>query len=190
MERGLDSSQLRVNVSGIMRRPFARSRLRAGLLLCRGERGMVEDAAGSPVLLDLELESAPDGVRVRGSITGLLPATCTRCAAPFQWRLELDVDEFFCRSTLPLLTPQGPRESEIPAEDVYLLDGDTIDLNDMVNDLILLSLPIRMLCRKDCRGICPRCGADLNQGDCDCRSDEVDPRLEVLRRWLDREGEQ
>ncbi len=189
MDRVLDSAQLRVNVSGIMRRPYARSRMRAELRLRLGQRGTEEDAGGSPVLLELEFESAPDGVRVRGAITGSLPAACTRCAVPIQWPLDLRVDEFFCRPDIPLITPRGPRHSEIPAEDAYLLEGDTVDLNEMVNDLILLSLPMRMLCREDCRGLCPVCGADLNQGSCGCRRDRMDPRLEILRRWLDREGE-
>jgi uncharacterized protein len=187
MEEALDSPELKVDVSGIMRRPFARSRLRADLRLQVGPSGLRESPLGSAVRLDLELQSAPDGVRVRGSISGLLPMSCTRCAAPFDWPLEVAIDEFFCRAALPLAAPGGePAQGPLP-EECYLLEGDHLDLNPMVNDQLLLSLPMRILCRENCRGLCSRCGADLNEEDCGCLDEETDPRLEKLRRWLDRE---
>lgn len=186
----LDSKELKIDVGRLMRDTYARERLRARLLLSMGEEGLHESPAGSPADLDLVLESSPDGIRVTGTIAGTLPLECTRCTAPVDFPFEAEVDEFFTRATLPLLSPEGREEVEVPREESYRLEGDELELNEMVNDQIILSLPIRRLCREDCRGVCPSCGADLNREECGCGETPDDPRLEKLRQWLDREGEE
>lgn len=184
----LDSEELKINVVNLVRNPFTRERVRLRLLLELGESGLDESATGRPFDVDLWLESSPDGIRVKGDIMGTLPLQCTRCTEPVDLSLCAQVDEFFCRSTLPLLSPDGREEAEVPPEESYRLEGEEMDLNAMVNDQVLLSLPIKRLCREDCRGMCPQCGLNLNLGDCDCREEQVDPRLEKLKLWLDREG--
>lgn len=62
-------------------------------------------------------------------------------------------------------------------------EGDAIDLTPLVRDTILAAQPIQNLCRLDCRGLCPRCGKDLNEGVCGCGREAVDLRLEALRDW-------
>ena len=184
----LDSEELKINVVNLVRNPFTRERVQARLLLELGETGLDESPAGRPFDVDLRLESSPDGIRVTGDISGIFQLECTRCTEPVDFPLFAQVDEFFCRPTLPLLTPDGREEAEVPREESYRLEGEEMDLNSMVNDQVLLSLPIKRLCREDCRGICPLCGLDLNLGGCDCRDEQVDPRLEKLKLWLDREG--
>ncbi len=186
----LDSKELKIGVGRLLRDTYARERLRVRLLLAMGEEGLRESPAGSPADLDLLLESSPGGIRVTGTIAGTLPLECTRCAAPVDFPFSAEVDEFFTRTTLPLLSPEGREEAEVPREESYRLEGEELELNEMVNDQVILSLPIRRLCRPDCRGVCPSCGADLNRGECGCREERTDPRLEKLRQWLDREGEE
>jgi uncharacterized protein len=77
---------------------------------------------------------------------------------------------------------------EVPEDDEYLIEEGTIDLNVLVNDAVILNLPIKHLCSPECRGLCPYCGANLNRGDCGCRVEEIDPRLEVLRKLLEEEA--
>lgn len=60
----------------------------------------------------------------------------------------------------------------------------TLDVDQLIRSDIILNLPIKFLCKEDCKGICPKCGKDLNTGDCNCSNEEIDPRLEVLKSLL------
>jgi uncharacterized protein len=62
-----------------------------------------------------------------------------------------------------------------------VFDGEAIDVDEIVKEQILLAVPTRMLCREDCKGICPECGADKNTGECNCVTDEIDPRWAALK---------
>ncbi len=66
-----------------------------------------------------------------------------------------------------------------------LIDNYQLPLDELVQEDLLLSQPLKVLCKEDCRGLCPQCGKDLNQGTCGCRQDTVDPRLAVLKQLLD-----
>ena len=65
-------------------------------------------------------------------------------------------------------------------DDYIVVDGDQLDLDELVLSDILLSLPTKILCHEDCKGLCPVCGKDLNIGSCECKKKQVDPRLEKL----------
>jgi uncharacterized protein len=62
-----------------------------------------------------------------------------------------------------------------------VFDGEAIDVDEIVKEQILLAVPTRMLCRDECKGICPQCGIDKNTGDCQCVTDETDPRWAALK---------
>ena len=64
-----------------------------------------------------------------------------------------------------------------------------MELDEPVGELLFLELPSRDLCSEDCRGFCPKCGKDLNEGNCDCDTKEIDPRLAVLKKFLTNETE-
>jgi len=64
---------------------------------------------------------------------------------------------------------------------VAVFDGKGIDVDEVVKEQILLAVPTRMLCREDCKGICPECGKDLNTGECQCVKDDIDPRWAALK---------
>ena len=67
----------------------------------------------------------------------------------------------------------------------FLLEGETLDIADLLETVFILNMDTKSLCRDDCKGLCPRCGKDLNEGPCQCRS-EIDPRLAVLEQLLDK----
>ena len=67
----------------------------------------------------------------------------------------------------------------------FELDGDQADLDDILTTAVVLNMDSKLLCSEDCKGLCPRCGADLNLGPCECKP-EVDPRLAVLQQFLNK----
>lgn len=70
-------------------------------------------------------------------------------------------------------------------DDTVPVADSAIELDGPAGELLFLGLPTRDLCREDCRGLCPKCGKNLNEGDCDCDRKEIDPRLAVLKKFLD-----
>jgi uncharacterized protein len=64
---------------------------------------------------------------------------------------------------------------------VAVFDGEGLDVDEIVKEQILLAVPTRMLCREDCKGICPECGIDRNTGECSCVADNIDPRWAALK---------
>ena len=115
-----------------------------------------------PLLVDLKAREVGDGVLVRGTLRTAVRLTCRRCLEPVEQEVDSHVDLLFA----------GPMEGEEEGDDgeVYPLPprGDALDLTDAVREQVLLETPALALCREDCRGLCPSCGADLNQGACEC----------------------
>jgi DUF177 domain-containing protein len=116
---------------------------------------------------DLLLESVVEGVLVSGRLGGVLVESCARCLTPFEQPFELRVQELF-----------APGAAAAEADEYPLVEGQ-VDLEPMIRDAIVLSMPFSPLCRPDCRGLCPICGGNRNLGECPGH-DEVDPRFAVL----------
>ena len=190
MTETLNSRQLKVPVTNLLKRVFSRERFSAYLDIGVGEHGLCERGDRGDLKLDLWLESSPDSIRVKGEITGSVCMECTRCLEEYRQELHVDVDEFYRRPGLGVVSGDGrqlPPEVKIPEEDEYVIQEGTIDLNLLVNDAVLLSLPIKHLCSEDCRGLCQVCGVNLNERECGCVKEGIDPRFEVLRTLLDRD---
>lgn len=113
-------------------------------------------------------------IGVNGKIKLSLSMQCARCLTGVVVPLEIDFSERF-----------APGESDDDSEEVYVYHGDTIELSDMTADSILANIPMRALCREDCKGLCPVCGADRNTTPCKCEENAVDPRMEALKALLD-----
>jgi DUF177 domain-containing protein len=103
---------------------------------------------------------------VSGPLSATVTYRCARCLRSFTENLLLEVTELFARDALD-------DDDEYP-----LVDG-TIDLEPMVRDAVLLSMPFSPLCRRDCLGLCERCGGDRNLGECECPP-QTDPRWAEL----------
>jgi uncharacterized protein len=129
-----------------------------------------EDA---PVTIELVLESLIEGVVAIGTLEGSLSLRCARCLKEFERGFSVGVSELF----VPF-----PHEDS----DEYPLDSEGyLDPDQMVRDLVGLELPFAPVCRPDCRGLCGRCGGDLNVDGCTCTDSEIDPRWEGLDALLD-----
>jgi uncharacterized protein len=126
--------------------------------------------AGAEAEADIRLRSYEGGIAVVGTVRAPWTGVCRRCATPVGGELVIAVKERFAAgATID--------------DELYPIDDDTIDLGPLMRDAIVLELPATPLCRPDCRGLCPHCGADLNEGACDCVA-PPDPRwanLDVLR---------
>lgn len=94
-----------------------------------------------------------DGVIVTGRFEGESPVRCARCLAEFKYKIGFDFAEYYKKQ---------------PEEGMYAYQDETIDLTQMLEDNVVLGLPTKLLCREDCKGLCSRCGADLNKGTCSC----------------------
>ena len=110
---------------------------------------------------------------LEGSLTADMICVCDRCGKEFDRRKSMELRAFISEG-----------ESDDP--EVFSLDGDKLDLDDTVSTLFVLDMDIKCLCSEDCKGLCSRCGADLNLGPCGCRK-ELDPRFAVLEQLLDKD---
>ena len=106
---------------------------------------------GSPVELDLRLESVVEGVLVTGTATVEVRGECVRCLGEISDELEVDIQELFVYPG-----------SEAAEDEASRLQGDLIDLEPLLRDEVVLDLPFQPLCRDDCAGLCVECGANLN----------------------------
>lgn len=120
-------------------------------------------------------------VRVAGTVDTAVETPCDRCLAP----LTVPVNVSF-KADLGLAGEGGDATELQDADmDFSTYEGDAINLDEIVREQILLALPTRRLCAEDCKGLCPTCGANLNETSCDCEKRETDPRwsaLEELKR--------
>ncbi|MBX6378272.1 MAG: DUF177 domain-containing protein [Clostridia bacterium] len=129
-----------------------------------------------PVAVHVHLTALKSGVLARLELRGEGVIPCDRCLRPVIWPFRIEYVEQHCPPGADVDPAEEGAELRTLAE-----EGRAIDLDEGIRENLLLALPSKVLCRGDCRGFCPRCGRDLNVAACDCREDEVDPRLEGLR---------
>ena len=119
---------------------------------------------------DITLRPFIGGIDAVGTVHAPWVGICRRCTVPVGGELHIAVSERF-------------GNAPIAEDDLYPITDDTIDLGPLVRDAIVLELPMAPLCREDCLGLCPQCGADRNEAECSCVAPR-DPRwanLDVLR---------
>jgi uncharacterized protein len=112
-------------------------------------------------------------------ITAKIETECTRCLESVTRTLEIPFRDLFVDASRE--TTQRETELAIDDMDESLVIGGRIDLAEVVREQILLALPEQVLCREDCRGLCPKCGGNRNLIDCSCDRDEIDPRWAALK---------
>jgi len=123
---------------------------------------------------DIELLRTDRGILVRGVLNTTVKCVCSRCLEIFEYPLRLEIaEEFFPRldviTGLPLKVPE--ENSPFTLDEKHILD-----LSEAVRQYALLSLPMKLVCRPDCAGLCPNCGANLNLRSCQCSAPTSDPR--------------
>jgi uncharacterized protein len=138
-----------------------------------------------PLNVVLDLSKNADHIRVTGKIEGSLEVDCHRCLRTFSFPLNEDVDIYLVEED------RAPEEDEkeLDAEELIyeFFDGEVIEIDRLIAEQIFLTLPVKVLCSEDCRGICPRCGANLNEEACQCKAGNGQSpfaKLESFRRQL------
>src|SRR5215213_6979878 len=116
---------------------------------------------------------------VEGTITAELEVECTRCLEKIEKKIEILFEAAF-------VSPENytqAKEAELNAGDldVSVLEGNEIDMTELVREQILLNLPEQVFCREDCKGLCEKCGANRNLINCNCLEEEIDPRWSALK---------
>ena len=120
----------------------------------------------TPVDISVHLESLSTGIHVSGTAHATWAGVCRRCLAPLVERMSVDLDEMYQKGTYD--------------PDAYEIENDQINLLPMVREGLLLAVPLSPLCREDCPGFCPHCGADLSETHCECDTSASDPRWSAL----------
>jgi uncharacterized protein len=161
------------SVADLLHRPGARRPVRASAVLADLTVTSSRVPTGTDVVVDVVLESVTAGILATGEVATAWVGECRRCLRPTAGDVRAEVRELFVE-----------RPSEGGDSDEYPLRHAQVDLEPLAREAVLLELPAAPLCRKDCAGLCPTCGADLNEGPCTCGPAPPDPRwaaLDVLR---------
>ena len=130
-----------------------------------------------PVRLEGEVSDDAGAITLSATVYAHVTTRCARCGKPVEYDKETDV-EF-------LLVKELEGEEEDLRDDVYLVESDVVELDDILIPELILDMEMAVVCDEDCKGLCPKCGKNLNQGECGCVVKEVDPRLAVLQKFLD-----
>lgn len=137
--------------------------------------------------IELRGSVAKDGeeIQVEGVISFVVDLVCSRCLERFERGFEMQLRVRFVPDSA-----QGAAPGEVSLQredlDVVSYDSSLIELGPSVREAVLLALPLKPLCRESCRGLCPRCGENLNRNNCDCSPAAVDPRWAKLDEIEDR----
>lgn len=135
--------------------------------------------------------STDEGIVIRFALAGTAQLRCARCLGTFDLPVAVRFAELFREGA-----PRG-EHGDIEADEddgtaCIRYQGDTIELDDLVRQNVLLELPMKPLCAPGCQGLCPRCGRNLNEGPCACAPEATDPRwrkLEDMQGKLDDSGD-
>jgi uncharacterized protein len=132
-----------------------------------------------PLRVHLAISRHGNEVLVRGKVALDVGLECSRCLRSFSTALESELERYLEEAK----GCGGDEEGDLTEEEIDIdpLERGVIDLREMIAEQIHLSLPVKPLCEENCRGLCPRCGVDLNKETCSCAVDETDPRWEALK---------
>jgi len=125
----------------------------------------------------LRLTRTKEGVLVQSHLQVGVDAECSRCLETTQQEVPVDVEELYVHPT------------PIPGNEFFVGADAILDLAPLLRAEVLIQTSQRVLCRPDCKGLCPTCGANRNHESCDCAENRIDPRLAGLRALLDSSGE-
>ena len=136
-----------------------------------------------PLEISCELSKSQGLISANGWVQGKMRLACVRCLKEF----ETVYKSFFEVHFRPKDPDAGVEEDFTNGEvEIVYFDGDVLDIADQIRQTVLLSVPMKVLCREDCRGLCAGCGADLNVDSCRCQEPPTDSRWSALKDWKPR----
>lgn len=149
---------------------FGEDMRQSGVLRSAGTATLIEERHGH--------KGAIEDIRVVGDLDTDVEASCARCLEPVKRHIHRDFDLLY----RPQGSDAGREELSITQAEAEIsyYTGDGLLLEDVLREQVLLSVPLKIVCRDDCKGLCPQCGQNLNQGECGCSPQAADPRWEAL----------
>ena len=133
----------------------------------------------SPVRVEGTITNTAGYIRMSLTLSVDYIATCARCLEDVSGSFSFDVE----RTVVTPKMAEGLSEDRI--DELVVVEDGFLSLDELLTECLELSLPFRFLCKDDCKGLCQKCGKNLNDGPCNCETKEIDPRLEPLRRLLE-----
>ncbi len=121
--------------------------------------------------LNGEVSISDNVIVLDGKLQADLKLTCSRCLEKFHYPIDMNIQEQF--------VIDDPSNED--NDDLIVINGDVIDITKVIENNIIVQLPIKRLCKEDCKGLCQKCGANLNVSECNCETLDVDPRLAKLK---------
>ena len=164
-------SRLRFNFGFLLEAPNGTSRV---VELNYPSIQISDDMTLEPLRGSFTATRISEGIYLSGRLQSLVIQQCVRCLEDAVVPLSLEIDELY------YYPPNAA-----PAEAYVVGENGFINLAPLARELAVLDMPIRPLCRPDCQGLCINCGQNLNEADCGCEEEAIDPRLEMLRHLLD-----
>jgi uncharacterized protein len=162
------SDELKISVHDLMHKPGS---MREKLIETTVDERMGNYAigleAGSELEIDLRLESVHEGILATGEAFGRASGECGRCLDPIESDVEVDFQELFAYSGT--------------SEDDFVVENEQIDLDQVIRDAVVLSLPLQPVCQQDCEGLCVTCGAKLSDDPQHAHEAAIDPRWSGLQ---------
>ncbi|MBQ6895043.1 MAG: DUF177 domain-containing protein [Clostridia bacterium] len=138
-----------------------------------GDKGEFDVKFVAPAEVEATFSSLGGEVNLKGRVNCSVEYTCDRCAKAYPDTLSIEFEE--------VLKKETPFENEENTDnDIIFFKGNSVDLDEIVYKNIFMNIPTKKLCKADCKGLCAKCGKDLNKGDCSCDTRETDPRFDVL----------
>ena len=154
--------------------------------------GEEEYRVTGPVDLRMVIHKDQDRYRLVGTVKAELELVCSRCLDPFALPVDRSFDlRFLPAGTVEPRTDADDEEIEVEDDDVSLTfyRDEQIDLNELLREQFYLALPMKPLCREDCKGICPQCGTNRNTAPCECNPQWEDDRLAGLKTLLKKQND-
>ena len=141
---------------------------------CELDISDVESRSKSPISVSGVVRNRAGVMLLEMNVSGVLNVLCDRCAKEF----ERKVDVFYEVAVADHIMGEE-------SDDILVCEDDILDVDELASQVFIVELPSKNLCKEDCKGLCHKCGADLNLSTCNCVQKEIDPRLIKLRELLD-----
>ncbi|MBS4026192.1 MAG: DUF177 domain-containing protein [Clostridia bacterium] len=132
-----------------------------------------------PIVIDFIAVNKGDHIYLSGEIKTLVELICGRCLKKIEFPVAMPFAEKFFQET-----QAGQTVDQEALDEGYTHSGNQICLDDLIEQYLVLNLPLKIVCQDACKGFCPKCGINLNYEHCECAIEEVDPRLAVLEKLL------
>jgi len=136
-----------------------------------------------PIHVYIHATPAGETILVDGTVESGIRILCGRCLEPFEMKIDTDFSFTAVPEIPSMIDPAAEDDLELTADDMDVIayHGDSIDLNDEIAQQIIMALPFKPLCKDACKGLCSRCGVDLNNASCQCHSRDESSPFAVLK---------